>query len=137
MSTFPPRPRFNFKIVGIVIASIIVIGGIGVGTFALLKKVKPTVPFISSSSSPTQTTAATSGDQARQQAEQFVKDHKLTEAKTAYQAAETAYTAAGNTAAALDAKQQVAVVDTAIKATVAPGQAPPSKVTGSQNHYQQ
>jgi hypothetical protein len=132
MSTFPPTRRFSLKIIGIVFASIIVIGAIGYGTFTLLKKVKAPLPFTSSQSSQSQ---AATADQVRQQAEQLVKDHKLTEAKAAYQTAATAYAAEGNNTAALDAKQQIAVIETAIKAAGTQGQTPTPKAAGSANHY--
>lgn len=139
MSTFPPKPRSNFKVIGIIIGSIVALGGIGYGTFALLQKVKPTVPFQPGTpSQQQQATTALTADQLRQQAEQLLSDHKLAQAKDAYQKAATAYTAEGNRTAALDANQQVTVVDTAIKAATSTqtGQAPPPKVTGSNNHYQ-
>lgn len=137
MSTFPPKQGSSLKVIGIVIASIIVIGGIGYGTFALLKKVKAPVPFKTTTSSQAQSTTGNTADDIRLQAEQLVKDHKLAEAKAAYQTAATAYAAQGNNSAALDAKQQMTVVDAAIKATPTTGTTPPPKVTGNQNHYNQ
>lgn len=135
MSTFPPKQRFSLKIISIVLASILVIGGIGYGTFALLKKLKAPVPFTASSSSQPQDSTVKTADQVRQQADQLVKDHKLIEAKAAYQTAATAYAAEGNKAAALDAKQQVLVVDAIIKKSGTTGQTPTPKISGSSNHY--
>lgn len=137
MSTFPPKQGSKLKVIGIIIISILVIGGIGYGTFALLKKVKAPVLFKASGSSQTLSTEGKTADEIRQQAEQLAKDHKLAEAKTAYQAAATAYSAQGNTTAAMDAKQQISVIDTAIKTSGTTGQTPTPKAAGSDNHYQQ
>lgn len=109
------KPRFTLVLV--IIASLVLLGAIGWGTFAILRQLKPTalasLTGKNQSSQPAQ--QATGPDADRQRAEQLLKDGKLADAKAAYQAAATDYTANGNTAAAADATRQIAIIDAMIK----------------------
>lgn len=111
--------KSQIKTILIIIGSLAVVGGISFGTFALLRQLKPaalsTLTKESQSNTPAAQPQATGPDADRQRAEQFLKDGKLTEAQTAYQAALTGYTSAGETAAATDVKTQLAMIDAMLK----------------------
>lgn len=107
----------RFKTILVIIGSIVVVGGISFGTFALLRQLKPAAfsSILKNGQSDNTPQQATGPDADRQRAEQLLLAGKLAEAKTAYQTAASGYTTNGNAAAAADATRQVAIIDATLK----------------------
>lgn len=104
------------RIILLVIGGIVLLGGIGMGTFTLLRQLKPAILHTASQKGQNdQSSQPSSPDATRQQAETLVKEGKLAEAKTAYQTALAGYVASNNTSAAADVKTQLAILDAMLK----------------------
>ena len=114
------------KTIIITAISIVLVGGMSFGTFVLLSRLKPAVlGSLTQKSTSNQTGPQVSGPDAdRQRAEQLLKEGKLADAKTTYQAAADGYKAAGNNASATDAARQVTIIDAMIKSQAAAKQQP-------------
>lgn len=109
------KPRFTLVL--IIAVSLVLLGAVSWGTFAILRQLKPAAlaSLTGKNQSSPPAPQVTGPDADRQRAEQLLKDGKLAEAKTAYQTAATGYTASGNTVAAADASRQIAIIDATIK----------------------
>ncbi|MFZ2836252.1 MAG: hypothetical protein WAZ21_02945 [Candidatus Saccharimonadales bacterium] len=128
MSSYPfEKRKLNLKVVGIILASIIVLAAAGAGAYFVLRQFKPHEP------ADTTTTNATtrSGDSTRLKAEHLMKNNDLKGAKAEYEKATAAYIADNNATAAADTQQQIDIINQTIDNTETPEQAPTTRVSGN------
>lgn len=119
--TKSPFKTHRLKTFGIVVASILVIAGIGVVTFFVLNQVKPIQKTAQETS-----TESNAADTARKKAEELLQKGDHQGALDSYKIAADAYKTEGNQAGASDAEMQMKVIE----ATVANTEQLPDKPEG-------
>lgn len=128
MSTYPFKRKINLKVIGIILASVVLLAGAGTGAYLLLRQLKPHEQIEANTDS---NAATRSGDSTRLKAEDLMKRNDLPGAKAEYEKAAAAYSADQNSAAAADARQQIDIINQTINKAGTSSQTPTPKGSGS------
>jgi flagellar basal body-associated protein FliL len=108
---FPIKNSNRMQLIGLITGAVVLIAGMGVGTFFTLKNIAPVQKGTGDANSQALGTA----DSAREKANELFAKGEFDAAKASYETALSAYTAEKNEAAANDVKQQLQVIELTIK----------------------